>query len=334
MIQITAKNCIGIVLYATKYQDFRIMNSTSSTGNIGVYIFDNTLDEVYTQKAYQCAIRYGHRKCKYSRIYKVINYVNIINILFQSSCLILTSKQWTYQYRVTDTTFVGCECSSVVSIHGILTVKLKNMTILGSQTNLLLNSTVKSLVLEGRNYFYNNGGGLYINSSSNVNFSGTTASFINNTVTVNNTALPGTIIFTDSNSSITFSNSHINFENNHGHLCGEISARNATILMENASIGFLDNHGEKSSAMLLIESQFKALPSGEGTLANQNHYSFYSNSGPIIVSSHSQILFHDIKMEFVDNIVTKVKEEELTGSIVCSNNSFVTFDNTIIFFLR
>ena len=83
---------------------------------------------------------------------------------------------------------------------------------------------MKSLILEGNCFFYNNSGGLYINSS-NVDFTGDTTSFVANTVRANNLALPGTVLFIDSKSSVAFDNSHINFKNNHGHICGGISAK-------------------------------------------------------------------------------------------------------------
>ena len=330
MIQITAKNCVGIILYATKYQNFRLVNSTLSTGNVGVYILGNSFHKVWNVKM-RCRGGRGRHSCYYYRTSKINNNVNIINVLFQTSCLILNSRQWNYWYMVTNTTFVGCECSPMLSIHGNLTVTINDISVQGTQSKLLLYSTVKSLILEGNCYFYNNSGGFLINSSSNLNFNGATASFVDNTVTIDNSALPGAIIHIDGNSSVTFSNSHVSFENNHGHTCGGISARNATISLVNVSISFLGNYGEKSSAILLTKSQLTA---SVGASIYRSRYCFYNNNGSTIASSHSQLVFHKIKMEFIDNIISRVEDQDtvLSGSVVCANSTSVTLNDIVFIF--
>ena len=130
-IQITAQNCVGIMIHATKYQNFRLMNSKLSTGSAGLHIANNLVDEVKTNNCRRTSpqnrrpsrpnrpSRPGRPgQCSYSSTYKIINHVNIMNTVFKTSCLILNTKQWTYQYTVTNATFAGCACSPILSIHG------------------------------------------------------------------------------------------------------------------------------------------------------------------------------------------------------------------------
>ena len=199
-IKITAKNSIGIMLYATKYQNFTLINSILSTSDTGVYLFNNSLNEAkitikndtYCKPPPKPRRRWffsewlwpskpSQPSCSTTYTYKygVINHVNITNTYFQKSCLILYTKQWTYQYTVANATFIGCTCSPVLSVHGRLMVTLNDVTVRGSESNLLLYTTAKSLKVEGIVNFHNNSGGMKI-YSSNMNFTGALISFIAN----------------------------------------------------------------------------------------------------------------------------------------------------------
>ena len=199
-IHITSNPSIGIALYfefnlfhSTRLH-FRIVNSTISTGDIGVYS--------------------GGTHERETSIDDDSVLVEITSTDFVGSCLHFETISFV-SYTIGKSNFVNCQCSPVISFNGVLnTVFLREITIAYNESPIVMQvNQAKYISTDGKLLFHHNKGVSIINDST-VEISSTLLQFTNNTV-VNTKHIPGTILFVR-NSYFQVFESTLYFGNNYG----------------------------------------------------------------------------------------------------------------------
>ena len=182
-VQITSRNSEGIkVKFKSGNFNLSISNSTLSTGNNGVHAYN---------------MDYHHRHVpKYE--------VEIANVFFNCSCLLIESFGATSicDFNVINITFIGCDCSPALSIVGITSINIRDVTFNTTRSQTVMHSSASSLYLQGHWYFYQNKGGVAITSGSNITFSESTVKFVGNNIQSN--AEFDSIVTLNSKSTLTF----------------------------------------------------------------------------------------------------------------------------------
>ena len=237
-IHITSRNSEGIKMkfkYGNYY--FGISNSTLSTGNNGVRIYDE--DYNYISQSPNINVPAY-----------VVNVTNII--IFNGSCLLIESSRISFDvFKVFNTTFIGCDCSPALSIIGIKNFILRDMTFNTTRSQTVFLSSASSLHLQGNWYFYHNKGGVAITSNSDSNFSKSIVKFVGNNIQGN--VEFDSIIVINSRSTLNFKDSHVFFERNQGNLCGGLMVKGESSIHINdySTANFIGNRGTLGGAISL-----------------------------------------------------------------------------------
>lgn len=243
--------------------------------------------------------------------------VNISNCTFNTSCvgfkIIPTDRCRSntshpppmYTGIITNTTFIGCSCWSLLGIQGYkyqkTEINITDVNIVESSSSFLIYAKWNtSMNFMGDINFLRNEGVAYFQSSA-VTFHKAQVRFINNTLL--NTL--GSPIYAVS-SNISFNDSQVLFKNNTGLLCGGITGKGNSefIVMDDTTINFESNKGCDGGAMSL--STLSVLRFQPMNCSSTLEMTFSDNEarrgGAIFVqdSDYVSLLYHNLRKSALD----------------------------------